>query len=139
MTRRHEARGFTLLEVLVATAIFAIAALGLLNAQRTQIRTDQHLDAKTMAHWVALNHLQDLRLSRAFPDLGESRAETKMAGREWLIVTRAQATPTAKVRLLVISVAEKPRDFGGEAPPPVTQVTGFISRAEANATSSPPP
>jgi general secretion pathway protein I len=139
MTRRPDASGFTLLEVLVATAIFAVAALGLLNAQRTQIRTDQHLDAKTIAHWVALNHLQDLRLNRAFPDLGESRAETKMAGREWLIVTRAQPTPTSRVRLLVIAVAEKPRDFGAEAPPPVTQVTGFIARVEANAPSSPPP
>lgn len=139
MARRPEARGFTLLEVLVATAIFAVAALGLLNAQRTQIHTDQHLDAKTIAHWVALNHLQDLRLNRAFPDLGESRAETKMAGREWLITTRAQPTPAAKVRLLVISVAEKPREFGAETPPPVTQVTGFIARAEANAASSTPP
>lgn len=136
MTTRPEARGFTLLEVLVATAVFAVAALGLLTAQRTQIRTDQHLDAKTMAHWVALNHLADLRLNRAFPDLGESRAETRMAGREWVIVTRAQATPTPMVRLLVIAVAEKPGEFGAELPPPVTRITGFIARSEANAASS---
>lgn len=134
MAMRPEARGFTLLEVLVATAIFAVAALGLLTAQRNQIRTDQHLDTKTFAHWVALNHLADLRLNRAFPDLGEVRSEAKMAGREWQLVTRAQATPTGNVRLLVIGVAEKPREFGAESPPPVTQVTGFIAREQTNAT-----
>ncbi|HEX4870119.1 MAG TPA: type II secretion system minor pseudopilin GspI [Moraxellaceae bacterium] len=138
MAASPEARGFTLLEVLVATAIFAIAALGLLNAQQTQIRTDQHLDTKTMAHWVALNQLADLRLNKVFPDIGEVKSETRMAGREWQVVTRAQSTPTANVRLLIISVAEKPRDFGATATP-VTQVTGFISRPQGNANASPSP
>lgn len=135
MRTRAEARGFTLLEVLVATAIFAVAALALLNAQRTQVHTDQILDTKTFAHWVALNHLADLRLERAFPDIGEAQSVVKMAGREWLVVTKAQSTPTANVRLLTVSVAEKPRDFG-EKPVPVTQVTGFINRGQANAAPS---
>lgn len=128
----RDARGFTLLEVLVATAIFAVAALALLNAQSTQIRTDQHLDAKTFAHWVALNHLADLRLARAFPEVGEVQSEVKMAGREWQVVTKAQSTPTANVRLVTISVAEKPADFAERATP-VTQVTGFIARVQTNA------
>lgn len=132
MAMRPESRGFTLLEVLVATAIFAVAALGLLTAQRNQIRTDQHLDTKTFAHWVALNHLADLRLSKAFPDVGESETEVKMAGRAWLVVTKGQSTPTPNVRLLTISVAEKSDKFG-ERPTPVTQVTGFISRVQTNA------
>lgn len=130
--RRARTSGFTLLEVLVATAIFAVAAIGLLNAQSTQIRTDQYLDTKTMAHWVALNHLADLRLRKAFPDLGETRGTATMAGREWQIVTRAQTTPTANVRLLTVSVGEKPAGFA-EQGTPVTQVTGFIARASTNA------
>lgn len=138
MRSAPEARGFTLLEVLVATAIFAIAALALLNAQRTQIRTDQHLDAKTFAHWVALNHLADLRLARSYPDTGEVQSEVKMAGREWLVVTKAQTTPTANVRLLTIAVSEKPREFAAR-PTPVTQVTGFISRVQSNAASTSAP
>lgn len=130
MTTRPEARGFTLLEVLVATAIFAVAALGLLNAQRTQIHTDQHLDNKTFAHWVALNHLADLRLNKVYPDLGEVETSVRMGGRDWLVTTRAQTTPTANVRLVIIAVAEKPGD-GAEKPPPVTRVTGFLPRPEA--------
>lgn len=137
---RHgpEARGFTLLEVLVATAIFAVAALALLNAQSTQIHTDQHLDAKTFAHWVALNQLADMRLAKAWPDVGEAESAVKMAGREWQVVTKAQSTPTTNVRLLTISVAEKPRDFAERATP-VTQLTGFISRVQTNAAPSSAP
>lgn len=138
MPVRPEVRGFTLLEVLVATAIFAVAALGLLNAQQTQIRTDQHLDTKTFAHWVALNQLADLRLNKAFPDVGEVKSETQMAGREWQVVTKAQSTPTSNVRLLTISVAEKPRDFGATATP-VTLVTGFVSRPQGSENASATP
>lgn len=132
---RKRNKGFTLLEVLVATAIFAIAAIGLLNAQNTQIRTDQHLDEKTFAHWVALNHLAELQLKKAFPDAGEGESSDSMAGRDWTVTTKVQATPSPNVRLLTIAVAEKSRNFG-EKPTPVTVVTGFLARPSANAGTS---
>ncbi|HEX6590710.1 MAG TPA: type II secretion system minor pseudopilin GspI [Moraxellaceae bacterium] len=129
--------GFTLLEVLVALSVFAIAALALLNAQRTQISTDQRLEEKTFAHWVALNHLADLRLLRFFPEIGQSESTVKMAGREWLITTRIQGTPSLNVRLLVVSVAikEGQQDMG-EKPAPVTVVTGFLPRPPADSPAS---
>lgn len=132
MPASRSGAGFTLLEVLVATAIFAIAALGLLNAQSTQLRTDQYLETKTLAHWVALNHLAEMRLDKRFPDIGETRSTASMAGRDWTVVTKAQSTPSASVRLLVVSVGEKAEDFGKESTA-VTQVTGFIARGTDNA------
>lgn len=132
------AGGFTLLEVLVATAIFAVAALGLLNAQSTQLRTDQYLETKTLAHWVALNHLAEMRLEKSFPDIGEVRSSASMAGRDWTVVTKAQSTPTGNVRLLIVSVGEKAEDFGQESTA-VTQVTGFIARRTDNATATAAP
>ncbi len=128
-------RGFTLLEVLVATAIFAVAALGLLNAQSSQVRTNQHLGDKTFAHWVALNRLAELRLEKAFPEVGQGESTARMAGREWLVTTQVQATPVANVRLVVISVAENSRDFG-DKPPPITRVTGFLPRVSSDAPPS---
>lgn len=122
-------QGFTLLEVLVATAIFAIAALALLNSQSAQITTDQHLEAKTLAHWVALNQLADMRLQKVFPDIGENEVAVKMAGRDWLVTIKTQATPSPNVRLLLLSVAHKAKEFG-EKPTPVTALTGFISRPQ---------
>lgn len=135
-------RGFTLLEILVAVSIFAIAAVTLLNAQRTQITTSQHLEEKTYAHWVALNHLAEMRLASRFPDVGQFDSEAEMAGRFWLISTKVQATPTPNVRLLVVSVAVKPDDAEPsvvkEKPEPVTIVTGFLPRPARQNEHAPP-
>lgn len=125
-------RGFTLLEVMVALVIFAIAALALLRAQNSQISTDRHLEEKTLAHWVALNHLADMRLQKVFPEVGVAESATQMAGRNWLISTKVQATPTQNVRLLLVSVA--PKEEGGtefgQKPDAVTVVTGFLPRPQ---------
>ncbi len=134
----EQSRGFTLLEVMVALVVFAIAALALLRAQNSQLATDQHLEEKTLAHWVALNHLEDLRLQRVFPNVGQSEATANMAGHDWLISTKVQATPTQNVRLLVIAVAAKPdggSEFGSK-PDPVTTVTGFLVRPQGATTAA---
>ncbi|MDI1303059.1 MAG: type II secretion system minor pseudopilin GspI [bacterium] len=130
-------RGFTLLEVLVATAVFAIAALALLNAQNTQLTTDQRLETKTLAHWVALNQLADMRLQKVFPDIGESTINVKMAERDWVITIKTQGTPAPGVRLLQLSVAQK-SGASADAASPVTVVTGFLARTQAqNAATTP--
>lgn len=131
-TSRHHflRQGFTLLEVLVALAVFAIAALALLSAQNTQVTTDQHMEEKTLAHWVALNQLADMRLHKEFPDIGEKKITAKMADRDWLITIKSQGTPVNSVHLVQVSVALKPGDTSREASP-VTTVTGFLARAKA--------
>lgn len=131
--RRPPARGFTLLEVMVALAIFAIAGLALLKAQNSQITTDQQLQDKTFAHWVALNRLAELRLNKTFPEIGQGDTTALMAGREWLVSTKVQATPSANVRLVIVSVAEKATEFG-EKNSPLTQLTGFLPKVSGNET-----
>jgi general secretion pathway protein I len=126
---RLRQRGFTLLEVMIAMVIFAIAALALLNAQNSQITTDQHLRDKTIAHWVALNQLAEMRLQKRFPDVGESTDTASMGNAEWQLTIKVQATPTGNVRLVIISVAPKSDTLGDKADP-VTVVTGFLPRAQ---------
>lgn len=137
----HKSRAFTLLEVLVAVSIFAIAALALLNAQRTQITTDQHLEEKTFAHWVAMNRLTEMRLDGAFPEIGQSESAAHMAGRDWLITTKVQGTPTPNVRLITISVALKTEQVGTgsleEKPDPVSVLTAFLPRRQSKSENAP--
>jgi len=57
------ARGFTLVEVMVALMIVALGLGALMVAVTSTARTSRYLRDKTLAEWIALNHLSELRLS----------------------------------------------------------------------------
>lgn len=104
--------GFTLLEVMVALAIFAVAAIALLRVQGEQVSISQHLIQKSLAHWVAMNHIADMQLANAFPEVGYLEATQTMAGKTWLISINVKASPSDSVRLVDLSVSEKSTEFG---------------------------
>ena len=90
MSMPNSARGFTLLEVMVALAIFAVASVSLLSAQEAQIRTDSKLADKTLAHWAALNRLAELQLQGNFPDIGQGESPARMGDRDWVVTTKIE-------------------------------------------------
>ena len=63
-------RGFTLLEVLVALTIVAVALTATMRAMGSMTTASDSLQTRMIATWSAENHLANLRLSRAFPDPG---------------------------------------------------------------------
>lgn len=128
----HKMRGFTLLEVLVALAIFAVASVSLLAAQNAQVRTDGRLADKTLAHWAALNRLAEMQLQGLFPDVGQGESPASMGDRDWVITTKVEATPSPEVRRVIFSVAPKSDEFGEKAAS-VTEVTAFLARARVAA------
>lgn len=134
---RNSARGFTLLEVLVALAIFAVASVSLLTAQNAQLRTDSRLAEKSLAHWAALNRLAELQLQSTFPDVGQGQSPARMGDRDWIITTKVEATPSPDVRRVQLSVALKPDDFG-ETPLAVTTLTAFLPRPRVAASNANP-
>ena len=75
--------GFTLLEVLVALTIIAIALGALLNTSGTQVSSTTYLKQKTLAHWVAVNELTQIQIAGEFPDLGDQTGSTEMADHVW--------------------------------------------------------
>ena len=58
-------QGFTLLEVLVALAIFALVAASVLSATARSLQTASRLEEKTLAMWIADNRLTELQLSQS--------------------------------------------------------------------------
>lgn len=83
MTR---ARGFTLVEVMVALAVVAIALPALLVTLSQHVDATAYLRDKSLARMVAANKLEELRiLSRASRQLpsGERSGVATMAGRDW--------------------------------------------------------
>ncbi len=77
-------RGFTLLEVLVALAIVAIALGAGIKAAGSNVDNVAYLRDRTLAHWVAMNKLAEMETMKKFPSPGTTERGTMlMAEHEW--------------------------------------------------------
>ena len=87
--------GFSLLEVLAATAIIAFTVPALMLLMMKQADTAGALRNKSIAFWIAENTLTRLRLERQIGDsILNSPLEEKvtMAGVEWIVLTEPEET-----------------------------------------------
>jgi general secretion pathway protein I len=113
-------KGFTLLEVLVALVILAVASAGLIGAAGQSIQQLNRLQEKTFAGWVASNKLAELRAA-GLPSNGVSDETADMAGQSWKIHIAVSDTPQPDIRKAIIEV----RTAGDiEA----ADMTGFLGR-----------
>lgn len=120
------ARGFTLIEVMVALAVVAVALPALLFTLFQQIDGTEYLRDRTMASWVASNKLTELRLIVAKEQtlsLSEASGEVDMASRTWYWWLRSEATQVPNFYRIEIRVAS---DEAGQDRPLQTLVA-FIS------------
>jgi len=76
-----QAKGFTLLEVLIALAILAIVMVSAIKITADNINNLWYLENKTLASMVASNHAVQLRLATVNPETLDGWDE--MAGRRW--------------------------------------------------------
>lgn len=96
--------GFTLLEVLVALAVLAIALAGLVKASGDNAVNGAYLRDKTFAHWVAMNRLVELETAAAAPAPGVQTGNAAMADRDWFWRTRIAHTSDEFVHRVHIEV-----------------------------------
>lgn len=76
-------RGFTLLEMLVALAVFSLAALALVRLQGVTLRTAADLDSKALGQIVARNLMVDVQSDPVPPSVGEEAGDVENGGRRW--------------------------------------------------------
>ena len=121
-------RGFTLLEVMVAVAVLAIAMAAIMRAGSQITANYSHLEERTLGQWVASNILAERRAAR-FWSTGTETGSRTMGNREWHWELEAQETPNDAFRRLDVSVyPSEERDNA------VATMTGLI-RAPGNAAS----
>lgn len=81
--RPDRERGFTLLEVMVALAIAALALGAVAAAISQMVESATAMEQRTYASWIAQNRIAELRLANVVPEVSEDSDEVQYAGREW--------------------------------------------------------
>lgn len=128
MRLRNFEHGFTLVEVLVALVVVALGLAALMTAVSGTARTSGYLRDKTLAQWIALNRIAEVRLT--VNKLGETNdtAQIDFANRTWHYDTRYFDTSIASMKRVVVRV------WAGDAKTksnPLAEATGFLGSSLA--------
>jgi len=97
-------RGFTLLEVLVAIAVIALALTALVRASGQQAEALERERELTLATWVAQDALAELRLKESFPAIGRRTGRAAQGGDDWRWELAISATEQPAVRRIELAV-----------------------------------
>lgn len=94
--------GFTLIEMLVALSVFAIAALALMRLDGFALSTASELNSRAMANLVVRNEAALAATDPGFIVRGTTQASVTNGGRNFVV--RRTVTPTGDQRLVRIDI-----------------------------------
>ncbi len=115
--------GFTLIEVLVALAVLAIALSAIIKTMSTNTLNSIYLRDRTLAQWVALNKITELQLNQIWPSPGKSNGSTVMGNRDWFWEAEIDTTPDKDVDTITLRVSDQ-----HDAVNPITTLQAYIGR-----------
>ena len=128
MKLSQRARGFTLVEVLVALMIVAVGLTALMVAVNGTARTSGFLRDKTLAQWIALNRLAEVRLNVVKFGQNTDTGELDFGSRKWHYDTRYFDTSVTSMKRVVVRVYLGDAKTKGN---PVAQAVGFLGSSLA--------
>lgn len=102
--RRIKANGFTLIEMLVALAIFSLAALALLRLGGATATNSARLNDRAIAQAVARNVAVEVLTDPAPPTFGDVAGEAVNGGRRWRWTRRTARSPEPRIQQIQIQV-----------------------------------
>jgi general secretion pathway protein I len=126
-SRRAAQCGFTLLEVLVALAVLALALAAIIQAGGGYAANQVYLRDRVMADWVARNLLMEYQIKKEWPRVGDSTGDEEMAGRRWEWRTDVSETEDEDLRRIDIQVRPEGSD---EDASPLLVLSGFLKNPE---------
>lgn len=98
--------GFTLVEVLVALGIVAIALGAGVQATLALTRNAERQSDMLLAHLCAENELIKIRLAKQMPGVGDTRVGCDQAGRSLAVALTVRPTPNPNFRRIDAQVVD---------------------------------
>lgn len=116
-------KGFTLIEILVAVAILAVALAA--TSRAASVATDGALETRQrlLATWAAQNRAAELRARRIFPPAATSRLTTEQGGMPLVIDETVTDTPNPTIRKVELAVTDARRPDRV-----ITRLTAYVSQ-----------
>ncbi len=99
-----KSRGFTLIEVLVALAIVAVALMASLRAVGVMAQSSSELHMRLLAQLSARNHIALLRATKAFPAIGTATAACPQGEVAMVCREETKSTPNEFFRRVEVRV-----------------------------------
>ncbi len=118
-------RGFTLLEVMVALAIVALALTAVAASMNQMIGTATTMQERTYASWIAQNKIAEMRLANVMPEVNTTTGEVEFANARWIWRAVVSETGVANFRRIDVTVSNETDDYE------IRTVTGFIGEPQA--------
>lgn len=99
-------QGFTLIEMVVALAIFSLAALALLKLEGATMSATAHLADQGVGQIVARNLMVEVMTDPRAPVIGETNGSVTNGGRTWRWTRVTKRTDDARLLRVDIAVAD---------------------------------
>ena len=121
-------RGFTLIEMLIAMVVIAVVGISISSAIGNIAQQTFSLERRTVAHWVAQNHISRIRLREYLEPqslkAGNEYSRAYMGNRDWELQTEVTGTQIPTLKRVEVKVYEL--DKAGDVTGPFDRTVAFI-------------
>ncbi len=104
--RRYAELGFTLIEMMVALAVFSLAALALLRLEGATLSSTARLQDRLIGQIVARNVAVQALSDPDPPPMGAADGVEVNGGRTWTWTRRASAAPGPRLQRIDVAVVD---------------------------------
>ena len=94
----NSSKGFTLVEVLVALVLLAVALSAMIKTASENTVNTAYLRDKYLAGLVAMNKIDEMMAGRVWPATGNSNGKVEMARQTWFWQMKIENTPDESLR-----------------------------------------